>query len=85
MSMLETARLILRQWKTEDLAPFAMLNADPEVMRFFPATLIKEESDKLAARCREGITERGYGFMASQKKPLSINRLQLHDIRRDWY
>ena len=30
---LSTPRLLLRQWRDDDLAPFAALNADPEVMR----------------------------------------------------
>lgn len=32
--MLETSRLILRPWEAKDRAPFAALNADPDVMRF---------------------------------------------------
>lgn len=62
--MLETSRLILRQWEAKDRAPFAALNADSDVMRFFPAPLLRTESDNLAARFQEGITERGWGFWA---------------------
>jgi hypothetical protein len=36
---LETSRLRLVPWADHHLAPFAALNADPEVMRFFPSTL----------------------------------------------
>ena len=35
---LETARLVLRRWRDADRAPFAAMNADPEVMRHFPET-----------------------------------------------
>lgn len=66
--MIETPRLILRQWKPADLAPFAALNGDPEVMRFFPAPLTREESDALIARFREGIAKRGWGFWAVEAK-----------------
>ena len=62
--MLETSRLILRQWEAKDRAPFAALNADSDVMRFFPAPLEKAESDNLADRFSEGIAERGWGFWA---------------------
>ena len=62
--MLETSRLILRQWEAKDRAPFAALNTDSDVMRFFPAPLLRTESDNLAARFQEGITERGWGFWA---------------------
>ena len=34
--VLSTPRLLLREWRPEDLAPFAALNADPRVMEHFP-------------------------------------------------
>ena len=67
-NMLETPRLILRQWEAKDRAPFAALNADSDVMRFFPAPLEKAESDNLADRFSEGIAERGWGFWAVELK-----------------
>ena len=33
---IETARLILRPFRDADLAPFARLNGDAELMRHFP-------------------------------------------------
>ena len=48
MSDLATSRLKLRQWRDADLAPFAALNADPEVMRYFPATMTQAQSDEFA-------------------------------------
>jgi len=47
-----TERLALRQWRESDRAPFADLNADPEVMRHFPATLTRERADELIDRHR---------------------------------
>ncbi len=64
--MLRTPRLILRQWKEEDFAPFAAMSADPDVMRFFPKPLLREESDDLAARLAARITERGWGLWACE-------------------
>ncbi|ARJ04387.1 N-acetyltransferase [Cnuibacter physcomitrellae] len=63
-SRLETARLVLRRWTPDDLAPFAAMNADPEVMRYFPAPLSRTASDALAARADAGFEERGYGLWA---------------------
>jgi len=70
---LETLRLILRQWRTSDAEPFAAMNADPEVMRHFPAPLGRADSDALLARaqakwCDDGlcyfaVTEKGGGFI----------------------
>ena len=62
--MIRTERLILRDWRHEDLEPFAALNAHPEVMRHMPKRLSRAESDTLAARIRAGIAERGYGLWA---------------------
>lgn len=64
MSELRTPRLVLRQWRDADLEPFAALNADPEVMRHFPAPLTRHESDALAERERMLIAERGWGRWA---------------------
>ncbi len=47
---LHTERLILRQWRDSDREPFAELNADAETMRYFPATLTREESDAFVDR-----------------------------------
>jgi RimJ/RimL family protein N-acetyltransferase len=64
MAELRTERLQLRQWRDEDLGPFAELNGDPETMRFFPAPPSREESDQLAARERRQIEEEGWGLWA---------------------
>jgi RimJ/RimL family protein N-acetyltransferase len=62
--MLQTERIILREWRDEDLIPFAALNADPRVMEFFPKTLSRVESDTMAELIREGIATRGFGLWA---------------------
>lgn len=61
---LRTERLVLRQWREGDLEPFAALNADPEVMRCFPAPLAREESDALVSRSSARIEEQGWGLWA---------------------
>ncbi|WP_223879709.1 GNAT family N-acetyltransferase [Dechloromonas sp. CZR5] len=68
MIQLETSRLRLRPWRDEDLAPFAALNADAQVMAHFPATLDRAESDVLAARCQSLIEAQGWGFWATEIK-----------------
>ncbi len=59
---LTTARLRLREWRDEDLEPFAALNGDPRVMAFFPSVLSRAESDAAAARIRGRIALRGFGL-----------------------
>lgn len=67
--MLETDRLILRQWQEKDLQPFAELNADPEVMKYFPKALSRQESDNVVSRFIEMIvSNQGWGFWAVEIK-----------------
>ena len=62
--MITTARLLLRRWRDDDLAPLAALNADPVVMEHFPAPLSRAESDALVARVEACFDEHGYGLWA---------------------
>jgi RimJ/RimL family protein N-acetyltransferase len=59
---LRTDRLVLRPWQAADLEPFATMNADPEVMRYFPRPLAREESDEFAGRIDAAFDELGYGL-----------------------
>jgi ribosomal-protein-alanine N-acetyltransferase len=61
---LRTPRLLLRRWRDDDLAPFAAMNADPEVMRWFPAPLDRAGSDAMVARVEAHHDEHGYGLWA---------------------
>lgn len=65
---LTTPRLILRQWTPQDLPEFAALNADTEVMRYFPSVLDRQASDALAAKAEALIAERGWGFWVAQDR-----------------
>lgn len=61
---LRTQRLLLRRWRQTDREPFARMNADPEVMRYFVRPLDREESDAFAERTDRQFDERGYGLWA---------------------
>jgi RimJ/RimL family protein N-acetyltransferase len=65
---LETERLVLRDWRPEDLEPFARLNADPEVTEFLPRALDRGESDALAHRIVLHWTEDGVGQWAVERR-----------------
>ena len=65
---LVTPRLVLRQWKPQDLPEFAALNADLEVMRYFPSVLDRQTSDALAAKAEALIAERGWGFWVAEDR-----------------
>jgi RimJ/RimL family protein N-acetyltransferase len=59
-----TERLLLRHWLETDREPFATMNADPRVMRYFPATLSAGESDALLERIKTGHANHGFGLWA---------------------
>ena len=65
---LETPRLILRQWRDSDGDVIAAMNADPEVMRFFPKTRDRAESDAMIERLREKWRSEGFSFAAVEVK-----------------
>jgi ribosomal-protein-alanine N-acetyltransferase len=59
--MIRTERLILRDWRDEDIEPLAAINADPLVVRFLPGPMTLEETRamverKRAHRARHGFT-----------------------------
>ena len=64
MVTLATDRLLLRHWRDEDREPFAALNADPEVRRYFPTVLDRAASDAEAERHAERVDRRGWGLWA---------------------
>lgn len=66
--MIETERLILRPWKDEDKEPFARMNANPEVMRYFSGTMSRAESDAAVARYINHQSDHGYCFWAVEEK-----------------
>src|SRR2546423_11707055 len=56
--------ITLRQWKDEDLAPYAQMNADAKVMEYFPKPFSLAESKESLLRLRAGIDHRGWGLWA---------------------
>src|ERR1019366_634885 len=61
---IRTDRLLMRRWQDSDREPFAALNADPETIRFFPATLDRAASDAMVDRLEELFDKQGYGLWA---------------------
>lgn len=61
---LRTDRLLLRRWLPGDLAPFAELNADPQVTEYLPSPLSREQSDAFAERAEAHLAQHGFGLWA---------------------
>lgn len=64
----ESERLGFRQWKEEDKLPFAIMNSNNEVMRYFPNTLSRQESDMFINRIVKHFEKQGYGLWAVEVK-----------------
>jgi len=61
---LRTERLLLRQWREADIAPFAAMNADPKVMEFFPSLRTANETRDLVDRLTASFAADRMGFWA---------------------
>ncbi|WP_417667837.1 GNAT family N-acetyltransferase [Roseibium sp.] len=68
MIKLETDRLFLRPWEEKDRQAFAEMNADPEVMRYFPSVLNTSESDKLYDKAIALTHDDGFCFSPVEAK-----------------
>jgi RimJ/RimL family protein N-acetyltransferase len=64
VTALRTERLVLREWRDADRDDWAALNADPEVMEFFPATLDRAQADAAFDRISAALSSRGWGLWA---------------------
>ena len=62
----DTARLVLRGWRDDDLEPLAALDADPDVMRYIGDGSVRgrEETAAWLARSRQHWADAGYGLFA---------------------
>lgn len=84
---IETARLLLRQWKDEDLDAYAQICADPEVMRYMGTggPLTREQTEERVAKIRYHWEGRSFGMWAVEEKASGafVGRIGLlyHD---DW-
>jgi len=58
--VLHTSRLLLREWRDSDRAPFAEMNRDPLVMRHFPGLMGQRASDGFVDRLQELHQRLGY-------------------------
>ena len=65
---LATPRLLLRPFEDRDRAPFAAMNADPEVMRYFPTLMTQQESDDAADRYNQQLDRDGFTMFAVEDR-----------------
>ena len=66
--MLTTPRLLLRNWKEEDIDSFIAMNGDIDVMRYFPSILMPEQTKALYQRIQLHFQQNGFGLYVVEEK-----------------
>jgi RimJ/RimL family protein N-acetyltransferase len=67
-TILETSRLILREFVREDADALARVICDPETMRYYPTPFERSDADEWIARNRRRCEELGHGLWAIDLK-----------------
>lgn len=83
--VLETPRLTLRPWRDDDIEPWVAMCADARVTEFFAGTYDRARAERIAAKTREVLAEKGYGWWALEvkgKEPF-IGTIVLQDVPFD--
>lgn len=65
--VITTERLALRLWHTDDFLPFAAMNKDEDVMKYFPNILSEEETRTMMQRIENHFQTHGFGLFAIEK------------------
>lgn len=59
-----SARLGFRNWSHHDIELLAVINKDPEVMKYFPAAQSREETEKFIYRMQDQLALKGFCYYA---------------------
>ncbi|MGN2438574.1 GNAT family N-acetyltransferase [Pseudomonas syringae] len=62
---LDSARLLMRQWRDDDLPAFAAMCMDPQVMRYFPEPLSRLESAAMIGRPAWAFRRAGFWLLGA--------------------
>jgi RimJ/RimL family protein N-acetyltransferase len=64
MAEISTERLIMRGWRESDRAPWAAMNADPEVRQYLGPLLTFEQASAWVLTFQDDLDRYGFGFWA---------------------
>jgi len=65
---IETARVVLRQWKEDDKNHLHELMDDPEVNKFLKLHGSREKVEEFISKATKNIAQKGYGYFACEDK-----------------
>lgn len=68
MNIIETSRLILRDYNEDDILILAQINADERVMEFYPHTYDLVETQDFIVLQNESIVQNKFAFFAVEEK-----------------
>ena len=68
MIITETDRLLIRNWRDDDIDLFHEINSDPQVMEFFPFRRNRQQALEMMQTIQKKIAETSYGFFALEQK-----------------
>ena len=66
-NIIYTERLILRKWIDADFMPFAEMNKDIDVMKYYPSLSNEEETAAMMKRINSHFEQHGFGLFAVEK------------------
>ena len=66
--IIETKRLGLRRWIESDIQPFAQMNQDGAVMKYFPGILTEDETYEMEKRINLHFDKNSFGLFAVEEK-----------------
>ena len=66
--MIQTERLILRQWREEHREPYAAMMADPEIGYWLAGTQTRDQSLAAIDRFQAELDANGFGMMAAERR-----------------
>ena len=82
---LKSHRLLLREWRDDDLEAFARLVENPVVMEFLLPMKDRAAIDAMAQRIRDHFTEHGFGYLAVELSEFSSSYAYLVDTQKTRY
>jgi RimJ/RimL family protein N-acetyltransferase len=66
--IIETKRLVLRNWEVSDIPSLTLMNEDKEVMRYFLSTLNAEQTLSFYQRIQNHFIQHGFGLLVVEDK-----------------
>lgn len=71
MKFIETERLILREWLSEDIDSLVEINQDPKVVEFLAGPRSEEETREMVEKIQKHFKKHGFGLFACVVKETS--------------